>query len=64
MLWKKQKEKLKEKERKLKKKKWILVKIIMVSKFDWSSIKFCNDTLEEFLWTKKIKSVNEINFWR
>ena len=64
MLWKKQKEKLKEKERKLKKKKWILVKIIMISKFDWNSIKFCNDTLEEFMWTKKIKSVNEINFWR
>ena len=64
MLWKKQKEKLKDKERKLKKKKWILVKIIMISKFDWNSIKFCNDALEEFLWTKKIKSVNEINFWR
>ena len=64
MLWKKQKEKLKEKERKLKKKKWILVKIIMISKFDWNSIKFCNDALEEFLWTKKIKSVNETNFWR
>jgi hypothetical protein len=36
----------------------------MVSKFDWNSIKFCNDALEEFLWTKKTKSVNEINFWR
>ena len=36
----------------------------MISKFDWNSIKFCNDILKEFLWTKKIKSVNEINFWR
>ena len=27
-------------------------------------IKFCSDTLKEFKWTKKIKSVNEINFWR
>ena len=32
----------------------------MIGKFDWNSIKFCNDILEEFLWTKKIKSVNEI----
>ena len=45
-------------------KKKSLAEMIMASKFDWNSIKFCNDTLEEFLWTKKIKSVNEINFWR
>ena len=36
----------------------------MNTKFDWNTIKFCSDTLKEFMWTKKIKSVNEINFWR
>ena len=52
------------KKKKLKKKKWSLVEIIMSNKFNWSTIKFCGDILKEFLWTKKIKSVNEINFWR
>jgi len=37
---------------------------MIINKFDWNSFKFCNDIFEEFLWTKKIKSVNEINFWR
>ena len=36
----------------------------MNSIFDWNTIKFYSDTLKEFMWTKKIKSVNEINFWR
>ena len=36
----------------------------MNSKFDWKAKKFYSDTLKEFMWTKKIKSVNEINFWR
>ena len=58
MLWKKQKKELKEK------KKRSLVKIIMGSKFDWSTKEFYYDTLKEFMWTKKLKSVNEINFWR
>ena len=48
----------------MKKKKRSLVEIIMGSKFDWNTIKFCSDALKEFMWTKKIKSVNEITFWR
>ena len=36
----------------------------MGSKFDWSTKEFYYGTLKEFIWTKKIKSVNEINFWR
>ena len=62
MLWKKQKKKLKEKERKLKKKKWILLKIIMISKFDWNSIKFCNDTTEEFYGQKKLEMLMKSTF--
>ena len=31
----------------------------MSIKFDWNTIKFYSDTLKEFMWTKKIKSVNE-----
>ncbi len=58
MLWKKQKKELKEK------KKRSLVEIIMDSKFDRNTIIFCNGMLKEFMWTKKIKSVNEVNFWR
>ena len=48
----------------MKKKKRSLVEITMNSKFDWNTIKFCSDTFRVFMWTKKIKSVNEINFWR
>ena len=36
----------------------------MDGKFDRNTIKFCIDIPKEFMWTKKIKSVNEINFWR
>jgi hypothetical protein len=36
----------------------------MDGKFDRNTIKFCSGMLKEFMWTKKIKSVNEINFWR
>ena len=64
MLWRNQKEELKEKKKKLKKKKRSLLEFIMSSKFDWSTKEFYYDTLKEFMWTKKIKSVNEINFWR
>ena len=31
----------------------------MNSIFDWNAIKFCSNTPKEFMWTKKIKSVNE-----
>ena len=48
MLWKKQKEKLKGKKKKLKNKKNSLVGIIMGSKSDWSTMKFCSDTLKKF----------------
>ena len=52
------------KKKKMKKKKMSLVEIIMSSKLDWNTIKFCSDKLKEFMWTKNIKSVNETNFWR
>ena len=48
MLWRKQKEKLKGKKKKLKNKKNSLVSIIMGSKSDWSTMKFCSDTLKKF----------------
>ena len=36
----------------------------MNNKLNWNTIKFSNNTLKEFKWKKKIKSVNEISFWR
>ena len=45
-------------------KKKSLAEMIMASKFEWNIIKFCSDAVKEFMWTKKIKSANEINFWR
>jgi len=36
----------------------------MDKRLNWNTIKFSSNAFKEFKWTKKIKSVNEISFWR